>query len=408
MSERKTRRLNREGTIRPRSGGRPGFDGRLVWVDDDGVEQKVWASGMTRELVGEKLRQAREDIENGTQVRTGKKRVTVKQYAEEWIASTLEAAVVAGKLTREEAKARASNLRRFVLAARVDGPKRPTFGEKTLSSLTPRDVERLFVHLATTAAPKTHVKTCARDGCEGCRPAGYASRRRSYFALRTMLATAKRDGLVRRNVTHDVDAPPIGYDGEPPTSLEPEEVAAVLRATHDDPQTALFVVMMSTACRREDIVAMRWSQVDLDDAVWRIPGGKTKAARRDLPLPPSTVAALREHRRAQAERRLAAPVWGDPDVVFTNAHGRALRADYVTRYVKRKAKAVDVAATPHTFRHTAISTALDADGVSPSQVAEWAGHGSASVTLDIYGHGTRAGSRRLADRMEALVTAQSV
>lgn len=405
------RRLNREGTIRPRSGGRPGFEGRLVWVDELGESHTKWVSGPTRSDVGDKLRALRKDIEDGAKVATKKRtRVTVSTYAEQWIGSTLEASVVARKLTRAEADARASNLRTHVL---------PRIGDKVLASLTARDLEGLFVDLATKPAKSTHWSTCdgrtkadrkAGRSCPGCRPAGSSTRRRAYFTVRTMLATAHRDGAVRRNVALDVEAPAAEYDKAPPTSLEPEQVVEALDGTADDRLAAVFVLLASTAARREDIVGARWSDFDLDsdEPSWLIPGGKTRAAERTLPLGARAVEALRAHRRRQAEERLAALVWVDSGRVFTMPNGRALRPDYLSRYVRRRSAELGLDATPHRYRHTAISHALDADGVSASQVAEWAGHGSATVTLDIYGHGTRAGSRRLAERMEGLVGRASV
>ena len=111
---------------------------------------------------------------------------------------------------------------------------------------------------------------------------------------------------------------------------------------------AYVILSLTTGIRTEEARALRWDLADLDGdpavrtpvppniAVWRsvrLHGDtKTEKSRRTLALPQSAVAALREHRKRQAEARLAAgSLWQDTGLVFTSTVGTPLDASHVRR-----------------------------------------------------------------------------
>jgi hypothetical protein len=68
-------------------------------------------------------------------------------------------------------------------------------------------------------------------------------------------------------------------------------------------------------------------------------------SRRTLALPQNVVAALRKHRKWQAEARLAAgPLWQDTGLVFTTSVATPLDAPHVRRDFRALIRAVDAAA----------------------------------------------------------------
>ena len=93
---------------------------------------------------------------------------------------------------------------------------------------------------------------------------------------------------------------------------------AVLAAADADPgvMRAYVVVSLLTGARTEELRALTWSHVDLGESgpatlsLWRSvrAGGDTKTmkSRRTLELPGRCVEALRAHRMAQLQDRLAA------------------------------------------------------------------------------------------------------
>jgi integrase len=130
-------------------------------------------------------------------------------------------------------------------------------------------------------------------------------------------------------------------------------------------------------------------------AVWRSvrQGGDTKTAksRRTLALPKIAVQALREHRRRQAEDRLAAGgVWEDHGLVFASAIGTPLDAANVRREFRKIAEAAGLGAgwAPRDLRHTFVSL-MSADGVPIEEIARLAGHNQTSTTELVYRHELR-------------------
>jgi integrase len=113
---------------------------------------------------------------------------------------------------------------------------------------------------------------------------------------------------------------------------------------------------------------------------------KTAASRRTVQLSTDVVAALRKHRLAQTERRLASPQWADSDLVFCTRDGKPLNPNNVYRNYQA---IIDLAGITrinlHGARHTHTTLAL-ASGAPLKAVSERLGHAKSSVTLDIYSH----------------------
>jgi integrase len=106
---------------------------------------------------------------------------------------------------------------------------------------------------------------------------------------------------------------------------------------------------------------------------------------RRIALDPTTVAALRSWKRAQAAERLTlGGPWPGEDHIFTWADGTVVHPDVVTRTFGR---AVAAAGVPplrlHNLRHTWATHALDA-GVDVKEVSTRLGHSSTRITYDIY------------------------
>ena len=132
---------------------------------------------------------------------------------------------------------------------------------------------------------------------------------------------------------------------------------------------------------------------------------KTKGSRRKIVLSEDMVAALREHRKRQNERRLVSGArWQDNGLVFTAAHGQPLRYPNVHREYTRLLKLAPVPPINiHSLRHTAASWLL-ADGASIKAVSEMLGHANASITLSTYAHALPEQGKELAARMGRLLS----
>ena len=121
---------------------------------------------------------------------------------------------------------------------------------------------------------------------------------------------------------------------------------------------------------------------------------------RTVALPAPLVEALRAHRAAQLEERLAAGAeWADLDLVFAQPNGKAIERKTDWRTWKRllhEAGVRDIRV--HDGRHTA-ATLLLSEGVHPRVVMEVLGHAQMRTTTDTYSHVMPALGRDAADRM---------
>lgn len=144
------------------------------------------------------------------------------------------------------------------------------------------------------------------------------------------------------------------------TVWTPGELARFLESIDGNRNTAMFRVLALTGVRRGELVAPRWSDLDL--------------TRRTMTVNQAvTVLGLGVTATAS-------------DRVFTGDLGEPLRPNSVGQAVRRLVRLADVPVIRlHDLRHTHASHLLRA-GVNVKVVSERLGHASASYTLDMYGH----------------------
>ena len=183
--------------------------------------------------------------------------------------------------------------------------------------------------------------------------------------------------------------------------LAPDQIAIVLRALRGRSLYPVAVIGLATGMRRGEIVALRWSDVDLDAGKIRVERSleqtaaglvfkepKTKAGRRTITIPPSIVAELRTHWRQQQELRLALGMGkaGSDDLVVPRPDGSPWPPDRLsTTWPKTIARLKLPKVTLHALRHTHVSQ-LIAAGLDVVSVSRRIGHSNPTVTLTVYAH----------------------
>lgn len=238
-----------------------------------------------------------------------------------------------------------------------------------------------------------------------------------HATLRRALNRAIRLGLVHRNVATLVDAPPPRKNQY--TTLSAEDAKKLLEAITQDSFEALYVLALTSGMRRGELLALRWRDVDFEQAVLHVQATlhynngkplfadpKTKQSRRQVALSKMALDALRRHKAKQNEERLAlGSLWDSSlDLVFPNTIGKPMNpSNLVHREFTPLLQRVGVPHIRfHDLRHTAATLLLKA-GVHPKVVSEMLGHSHVSVTLGVYSHVTPDMQREAASAMNDLL-----
>jgi integrase len=206
---------------------------------------------------------------------------------------------------------------------------------------------------------------------------------------------------------------PPRVEAEEVKILTPTEVQLVLAKL---PKTLGLMArtLLGTGMRRGEMLALRWSDVDLDrgrlrieqslektKAGLRFKAPKTKYGRRSISIPPSLIADLRDHWKVQQERRLALGLRGD-GLVFGHWNGKPRNPNAISTSWILAVKALGLDVTLHSLRHTHASH-LIASGMDVPTISRRLGHGSPTITLGVYGHLFHNTDDRAAEIAEGLV-----
>lgn len=256
----------------------------------------------------------------------------------------------------------------------------PTLGGLLLRKLRPAHLTALYAAVADAgAAPKTvhHV----------------------HGLLHASLNWAVEHQLVVRNVADVVAGDLPKVPRSPAKALTPAQATALLNAARPTPWYAFVALALCVGTRRGELAGLRWERVDLEAATIIVACARVRTsagpidkstktdAVRTVPLNATAVAALRAHRAAQNEERLAAGTrYCKEDYVFANPLGKPWHPTSITNAFGRLARIAGIPPSRlHDLRHTA-ATWLLRSGVDVATVAAILGHSVVSTTLNTYAH----------------------
>lgn len=208
-------------------------------------------------------------------------------------------------------------------------------------------------------------------------------------------------------------------------ALSDEQVEKLLSAIKGLPPYVFVMIGLYAGLRREEILGLQWDCVFLDcdtpyisvRRAWHSEHNrpvistelKTKAARRDIPIPPNLAECLREAKRNSTSDFVVANSEGDPlsytqfkrvwQYIVTRStkertYIRYVNGQKITKTVSpvlgekaahngKVVYSLDFQVTPHQLRHTYITNLIYAS-VDPKTVQYLAGHENSKVTMDIY------------------------
>lgn len=242
--------------------------------------------------------------------------------------------------------------------------------------------------------------------------------------MRCIFCSALDNNLIDKDPTNGLSSKGGVPSGER-TALSDDQVVKLISAVKDLPPYVFVMLGLYAGLRREEILGLQWDCVHLDaDApylsvqrAWHTEHNrpvilselKTKAARRDIPIPDCLADCLREAKERSKSDYVVANSDGEPlsytqfkrmwNYIVTRStkertyvryiNGRKIRRT-VTPTLGNKAPhngrvvySLDFQVTPHQLRHTYITNLIYAH-VDPKTVQYLAGHENSKITMDIY------------------------
>lgn len=262
----------------------------------------------------------------------------------------------------------------------------PVLGEIETAALREEDVLRL----------KQSVSSMSRD-----------SQTKILAIVRNICKFAAKNGYMTADPADGVKAA-----GPPPKEVDPlttDQAAALLSAVKGTQTETFCRLCLHAGLRREEALALRWDCVHLDGPApflevrralrWPTNAApeisdrlKSKAAKRDIPLPASLAAHLRAVRAATGSLFVIHNREGGP---VSYSSWRSLWRVVEARTAGERGKvgdkvrnhavviSLDFPVHPHQLRHT-YCTRLILGGVDVKRVQYLMGHASARITLEIY------------------------
>ena len=181
----------------------------------------------------------------------------------------------------------------------LDGYFLPRLGDVALQELRASDLDALDADLL-------------RSGGRRGQGLSMTTVHHLHAVVNKMLHDAERKGLVIRNVAKLANAPSLTTarsKGPEMRVWSPDELARFLTSIEGNRNETMFRVMAMTGVRRGEVVALRWSDVDLAthrvtvnqaatviDGAELVSAPKTRRSRRAIDLDPDTVSLLQRHR----------------------------------------------------------------------------------------------------------------
>lgn len=242
--------------------------------------------------------------------------------------------------------------------------------------------------------------------------------------IKCVFYSAERSQLITDNPCVGISAKG-GKASKKKDALTDQQVAILLDTVKELPPYLFIMIGLYSGLRREEILALQWDCVFLDESTpyisvrraWRAEHNrpvistvlKTKAAKRDIPIPKCLVDCLREAKANSISEYVIADSEGQPlsysqftrvwqYVVVRSAKERTYYKYVNGQSIKYTVKptlgttqrnnpkiryTLNFDVTPHLLRHTYITNLLYA-GVDPKTVQYLAGHENSKTTMDIY------------------------
>jgi integrase len=350
--------------------------GRTTWClgidlgkDDQGKRKRIFKSGFRLESDAEtEMTRLMQELNSGTLTRPDPR--TLAEFFDQWLAEYATRKVAPKTLERYRDLA---------------GHVTRALGTVQLTKVTTLQLQRVYNSLLDSGK---------KDGSG----LSVKSVRHVHGMIHVAFETALKWGLLKINPAHACDLPPVPQ--REARAMDHAETSRFMETCGEHWLRDLFATAVSTGARRGELLALAWSDIDLDSGLMtirksleetrmglRIKETKGRKIRRmNLPIATQQLLQRLKDRQQEARRMFGFDYRLDLDLVFCHSDGNFIRPSTVTKAARRIAKKAGlVGVSLHTMRHSHGSQLLSL-GVPLPTVSKRLGHANVHVTATIYSH----------------------
>jgi integrase len=180
-----------------------------------------------------------------------------------------------------------------------------------------------------------------------------------------------------------------------------DEINTFLGNCRNENHHITFLLAIYTGMRRGEILGLKWTDIDFDKKIIKVERSlayipekgyiltsvKTKASKRQIPIPRIVIKELLKHLEVQSAQKLRlGESYNDLGLVICNETGNLQDPRNIIRIFRRLCTSADVNPIRfHDIRHTHASI-LISEGVDIVKVSKRLGHANPKITLGIYSH----------------------
>jgi integrase len=347
----------------------------VIRVPDNltGKTKPQWVGGFKTESEAKKARdKARVTVANGTYVAPAK--MTLEEFMAYWIQ------IHSQSLKPKTTEGYEGVIKRYI---------NPRLGKMQIVQIRPSHLQRFYTEIS-------------ESGGENGQP--LSARTVSYSAAILKKAfgfAVDVEGLLSINPALKVPVPKGTPKQNEPYS--PSQIRVLLEEFNKHRLYALFRLAIYSGARKGELLALQWSDLDIDSMRLTISKNRiyingenlvqnsTKGGegRRTIPLDPGTVEILRDHRKKQLENRLSLGTsWQETGYIFVTESGLPIDYGTPTQLFTKVRKKLGLPDQKfHDLRHFHATQLLRA-GTPLHVVAQRLGHRDAMVTATTYAHVT--------------------
>lgn len=373
------KRGNNEGSITKRKDGR--WQGSVtIGRNEDGSQRREYVYAKTRSEVAKKINNLVNSINNGTFI-DKKRNPTVEEWLTFWLNSYKKNSVKQKTYDQYEGVIRVHLI--------------PAFGKHRLLELKESQLQVFYNQLFVDglSARTIHIIN---------------------MVLSAALKKAVKSRLLLFNVCDAIELPKQVQKER--RVLTPDEQECLLKELRRDEQGIMYIFALFTGLRRGEVLALKWSDVDLDNGTISVTktlsrvktyvdsGDKTKlivsepkteTSKRLVPIVNTLIPMLKRQQKLTQKNN-------DLDLVFpSEAGGYIDPGNYNRKFYKIVRRAGLPKANPHSLRHSFATRALEA-GVDLKTTQELLGHSSIDITANLYTHALMDHKKKEVSKLESV------